>query len=131
MISLSKEIKSKLDELSQDGFVTNVTFSYPERFSKLPCITFYEVNNSIHMMADNMEFLSEINYVVDIWANTLAETSSIAVKVNEKLKEIEFIREVSYDIPETDIKHKFMRFKTIRRNIDNEWNSYFNGTWQG
>lgn len=114
MINLNKNIFNKLNEIKELGIVKGVNYSYPEIFSKLPCITFYEANNSIVKFAEDDEYLSEINYVIDIWAETYEQINNIAIKVNEKLKEIDFIKEVSYDVPSEEIKHKFMRFKTIK-----------------
>ncbi len=114
MVSVNKQIFNKLNELKELGIVKGVNYSYPETFSKLPCITFYEANNSIAIYTEDDEYLSEINYVIDIWAESYEQINNIAIKVNEKLKEIDFIREVSYDVPSEDIKHKFMRFKTIK-----------------
>lgn len=114
MISLNKNIFNKLNEIKELGIVKSVNYSYPETFASLPCITFYEVNNSIAKFTEDDEYLCEINYVIDIWAKSYEEIDNIAIKVNEKLKEIDFTREVSYDVPSEDIKHKFMRFKTIK-----------------
>lgn len=114
MINLNKNIFNKLNEIKELGIVKGVNYSYPETFSKLPCITFYEANNSILKFTEDDEYLSEINYVIDIWAETYEQINNIAIKVNEKLKEIDFVREVSYDVPSEEIKHKFMRFKTIK-----------------
>ena len=58
--------------------------------------------------------MSEINYVVDVWADTYEQLSSIVARVNENMKEIGFIREISYDVPNENIKHKFMRFKIVK-----------------
>ena len=114
MISLNKEIFNKLSEIKELGIVKSVNYSYPETFSNLPCITFYEVNNSTVEFSDDDEYLSEINYVVDVWANDYEQLNSVSIKVNENMKEIGFIRELSYDVPNENIKHKFMRFKIVK-----------------
>ena len=114
MVSLNKEIFNKLSEIKELGIVKSVNYSYPETFSNLPCITFYEINNSTVEFSDDDEYLSEINYVVDVWANDYEQLNNISVKVNEKLKEIGFIREISYDVLNENIKHKFMRFKIVK-----------------
>ena len=113
MINLREKVFEKLSELKTEGIVQDVFFSYPNSFTKLACISFYEANNSIHKMADDKECLSEVNYVVDIWASTSIESGKVALSVNEKLEELGFLREVSYDVPEENIRHKFMRFKII------------------
>lgn len=114
MVSLNKQIFDKLNELKELGIVKSVSYSYPETFTNLPCITFYEANNSITEFTEDDEYLSEINYVIDIWDSLYENINNIAIKVNEKLKEIGFIREVSYDVPSENIKHKFTRFKIIK-----------------
>ena len=76
MISLNKDVFAKLSEIKELGFVKSVNYSYPETFSNLPCITFYEINNSIIEFSDDDEYLSEINYVVDVWANDYEQLKS-------------------------------------------------------
>ncbi len=94
-------------------FLILIFFSYPKTFTSLPLISFYEINNSIYAFAEDAEYASEINYVIDIWANSSDETNDIALLVNEKMNDLGFIREVSYDIPDENVAHKFMRFKII------------------
>lgn len=113
MINIQEKVFEKLSELKTEGIVKDVFFSYPNSFINLPCVSFYEVNNSICELADDKELLSEVNYVIDVWANSSTKTGEIALLVNEKLVEIGFLREVSYDVPDENIKHKFMRFKII------------------
>lgn len=113
MINLNKEVFNKLSEIKDLGICKMINYCYPETFSKLPCITFYEVNN-LPKFSDDEEYLCEINYVIDIWANEYAQVNNIAMIVCQKLNEIGFVREVSYDIPTENIKHKFIRFKIIK-----------------
>ena len=85
-------------------------FNVPAEANDLPCLTYYELDNSPQEFADDAEATSKITMVVDIYSN--GSTSDIAHKVNCVLFELGFIREMAQDIPEPTpgVFHKTMRF---------------------
>lgn len=95
------------------GIDGGVFIDRPKINSKLSCISFYEISNSPDTFADDEEYLSRINFVIDIWAKTHEETGKIAKEVNRVMGLIGFTREFSRDVIETDIKHKTMRYEYI------------------
>ena len=100
---------------SVEGF-KDVFQSFPDAFKKLPVASFYEAYNAPQSSADDDEYLSEITVVVDVWAKTSGETSALAVETNDAMKRVGFVREFASDIndPESDIRHKTMRFRLIK-----------------
>ena len=55
-------IKPKIvDALNNVKGVKNVFFYYPESFTRLPCISYYEANNSPDRSADDSEYSTEVN----------------------------------------------------------------------
>jgi hypothetical protein len=94
--------------------VEGVFFYYPKSFKKLPCVSYYENNNSPARAADDAEYLTEINYQVDVWAEKSAEASEIAGRVNAALTAAGFTREFSHDLYEPGAAaHKTMRYQYI------------------
>ena len=91
-----------------------VSFHFPETFAKLPCISFYEANNSPFRNADDNEYLSEVNIVVDIWAKRSEETSRLMLAVDTAMRGIGFRREFSADVPGgSEVEHKTSRYRYI------------------
>lgn len=94
----------------------NVSDSYPDDFTNLPQISFYEQFNNDHLKK-GPELLTEIVIQIDIWHNR--STGELAKQVNEKMNSIGFRREFMADVPDPKVKHKTMRFKGIvdKRNL--------------
>ena len=88
-------------------------FYYPKSFKELPCVSYYELNNTPDTGADDQEYLSEIVYVVDVWGSTSSIVTAIAIAAAEKMEGIGFAREFSHDVdpPESAVRHKTMRFR--------------------
>lgn len=94
--------------------IPNVVFDRPKSFKRLPCISHYEINNSPYDMADDTEYLTEVNVMVDVWADTNDETDSLALRVDAALSGAGFIREMSRDVSDPgSIRHKTMRFQYV------------------
>lgn len=91
-------------------------FYYPKTFKKLPCVSYYEANNSPRLFSDDRSYMDEIVIVVDVWANSKAKASEIAAAVDDKMQENGFVREFSHDVhnQDSDIRHITMRFKIAK-----------------
>lgn len=109
MINLKPQILKKLEEISN----TEVFYFYPQNWTNLPAISYYEMDNSTASKADDEEYSSNIAIQIDIWAKSSSECSKIAIQVNEKMQELEFERTLALDLFEdaTKIYHKTMRFE--------------------
>lgn len=112
MINLKPQILKKLKEISN----VEVSYFYPQKWSELDkktAISYYEMDNSMSSKADDEEYSSNISIQVDIWAKSSSKCSELAIKVNEKMVELEFERTLAMDLfeQETGIYRKTMRFE--------------------
>lgn len=112
MSDIKRAIGSALGEI--EG--AEAFFYYPQSFARLPCVSFYEAANVPAAGADDRAYAAEIVYAVDVWAETDAQAEGVAAHVAEKMGGLGFAREFSCDMydPGSDVRHKAMRFKTIR-----------------
>ena len=106
------DVKDKVHKALNGIKGVQAFFYYPDSFSKLPCVSYYEAHNSPDMAADDEEYLSEIVYVVDVWDQTSEKVTRIALKANAAMKKIGFSREFSHDVhnPDRNVRQKTMRF---------------------
>lgn len=108
MISLSEQIYGILKTVSD---AKQVSFFYPQSWTELPAVTFYEQQNQEYARVDNgHEYLTEVAYQIDVWAKTPEDCLKIATQVNDRLREIGLKREFSADLYDNGIHHKTMRF---------------------
>ena len=107
MINLKASVYTALS-----GICTNVSFYHPESFENFPCISYYEITNKETNRADDGEYASEIEFIVDIWSKDASDISSLAISVNTAMQDIGFKRTASRDMYEKDTKiyHKNMKF---------------------
>lgn len=103
------DIKPKVFQLlSEIVGEDNVSDGYPDDFSSLPYISFYELNNDdVYKISE--ELYTEIVIQIDIWHNR--STGALARQVSEAMASIGLKRDFARDIPDPSIKHKTMRFK--------------------
>ncbi|MDR2903252.1 MAG: hypothetical protein LBU77_01915 [Clostridiales bacterium] len=111
MIDVKAEVKKALGAI--EG--AKVFFYFPQDFKKLPCISYYEAHNAPGASGDDAEYLSEIIYVVDVWGDSSAIVTNIAIETDEKMKGIGFVREFAHDVndPDSKVRHKTMRFRLL------------------
>lgn len=110
MVNLKPQVCKKLQEISD----IEVSYFYPKELIKgKKLISYYELDNSEATTVDNEEYSSNITMQVDVWCDTPEECSELAIKVNNKMKDIGFHRIKCLDLYEEGaIKHqKTMCFK--------------------
>jgi hypothetical protein len=92
-----------------------VFFYYPESFNQTPCVGYYEANNAPAETADDAEYLSSVEYAIDVWGKTSSEISELMEIIDEALKRNNFTREFSNDVydPKTWILHKTSRYSYL------------------
>ena len=88
-------------------------YQYPQKFSKLPVISYYTLAEKGAFYADNEESVQDAHIQIDVWAETGAECGELSVKVNDVLGASGWVREMSMDVPKRDEKiyHRTMRFQ--------------------
>lgn len=108
MINIKPLILAEIDKIGIPVF-----FFYPSDWAKLPCISYYEASNTEYLRTDDEEQLSEINIQIDIWADKPSENSELALKVDERMDAIGFVRQFCGDLFNDGIYHKTMRYRAI------------------
>lgn len=105
------DVKPEINTLLESIPGVTVSDAYPKDFTKLPHISFYEIDNSDPLKL-RQEYLTDISIQIDIWHNR--STGSIAQQVDEKMSSIGFRRQFMADVPDpSGIKHKTMRYRGI------------------
>lgn len=97
--------------------IAQVTYSWPEDFGKMPCITYTIEDNSTHTKTENIERLSNIRFQIDIWTKTSSQNSAIAAQVDAKFSEMGFERNFYKDFKDGALIHGVMKYKGI---VDSE-----------
>lgn len=91
----------------------SVVYQYPEHFTRLPVISYYNLAEKGAFYADNSESIQQGYIQADIWSRSPKECYDISVKVNDKLTADGWTREMSMDVPKDGdrIYHRTMRFQ--------------------
>lgn len=113
MINQKPIVYKKLSELETEGKAKQVCEEGNQDWSKLPCVTYYELDNSELDSADDEEYSSALAIKADAWGKTSSEVSKLAIQVVAKMKEIGYKRTLYLDMPDINSKqkHKTMRFE--------------------
>lgn len=106
-----------LDTLKTIPEILEVSYSWPEDFAKIPCLTYKIEDNSIHTKTENIERLSNIRFQIDIWTKSASQNSTIAAEVDSRFNEMGFERVFYNDLKDGDLIHGVMKFKGI---VDSE-----------
>jgi hypothetical protein len=114
MVNLNKQVYDALCAISG----VPVHYFYPDDWSVLPCISYYMLSNTEHDRADDLEYTSEVNYQIDVWAKDHTVSDSIALQVDAVLQTVGFTRAFAGDLFEaaTEIFHKTMRYRKVASN---------------
>lgn len=113
MINQKTIVYKKLQELEKEKIAKQVCEEGSQDWSKLPCITYYELDNSEADSADDEEYSSSLIIKADVWGKTSSEVSKLAMQVVTRMKELGYKRTLYLDVPDMNskIKHKTMRFE--------------------
>lgn len=113
MINQKPIVYKKLLELETEGKAKQVCEEGNQDWSKLPCATYYELDNSESESADDEEYSSALVIKADAWGKSSSEVSKLAMQVVAKMKELGYKRTLYLDVPDLNskIKHKTMRFE--------------------
>jgi len=91
-------LKSKVvSVLTASTGLPEVYFFYPKSFAKLPCISYYEVNNQVAVWADDKPAVSSLQYQVQIWGRSSQEISALADKADAGMLDAGFARQSALD----------------------------------
>lgn len=118
MNTLQNRVKALLEEVG-----VAVSYRYPAQWSSFPCMAWYESNNREYAQVDGAEYLTEVTYVVDVWAESPVETAGVAAAADGKLASLRLKRTFSQDLfePKSHLHHRTMRYRAL---VDAEGNAY-------
>lgn len=113
MINQKPIVYKKLSELEKEGEAKQVCEEGSQDWSKMPCVTYMELDNSPAEDADDEEYSSALAIKADAWGKTSSEVSKLAMQVVEKMKELGYKRTLYLDVIDLNSKqkHKTMRFE--------------------
>ena len=74
------------------GSVAGVFHAYPATWARVPLVAYRETGNRDHSRADGKEYLTELEYTVDVWSTSAQEAHTIAAKIDEVLAKAGFRR---------------------------------------
>lgn len=113
MINQKPRVYKKLSELETEKMAKQVCEEGSQDWSKLPCVTYYELDNSESEGADDEEYSSALAIKADAWGKSSSEVSKLAMQVVAKMKDLGYKRTLFLDVPDLNskIKHKTMRFE--------------------
>lgn len=113
MINQKPIVYKKLKELEADKIVNQVCEEGSQDWSKLPCVTYMELQNEPSEDADDEEYSSALGIKSDVYGTSSSEVSKIAIQVVNKMKELGYKRKLYLDVIDLDSKqkHKTMRFE--------------------
>lgn len=113
MINQKPIVCKKLSELEIEEKAKQVCEEGNQDWSKLPCVTYHELDNSEAKIADDEEYSSALAIKVDVWGKTSSEVSKLAMQVVEKMEQLEYKRTLYLDVIDLNSKqkHKTIRFE--------------------
>lgn len=113
MINQKPIVYKKLLELETEGKSKQVCEEGNQDWSKLPCVTYMELQNEPAEDADDEEYSSALAIKADAWGKSSSEVSKLAMQVVAKMKKLGYKRTLYLDVPDLNskIKHKTMRFE--------------------
>lgn len=107
MVDINVEAEKSLSSLD-----CNVVYQYPETFTVLPVISYYNLTECGAFYTDNCECIQSGYIQVDIWSCVPSECGTLSIRVNDAMERDGWTREMSMDVPKKDDKvyHRTMRF---------------------
>jgi len=94
------------------GTGQRIFFQYPDEanISTFPRVTYFEIDNTGSLYADNQEIGSTILFQIDPWSKS--SVTDIAKEIDTIMTGLDFVRVSAPDLYESDTKvhHKAMRY---------------------
>lgn len=113
MINQKPPVFQKLLELEKEKKAKQVCDEGNQDWSKLPCITYMELQNEPSSYGDDEEYSSALAIKADVWGKSSSEVSKLSIQVVEKMRELGYQRTLFLDVNDLDskTKHKTIRFE--------------------
>lgn len=111
MVNIRAAIYAKLTEII--GANAGVYHFYPDTDASYPAVSYYESGNRQYEQADGNEYLTEINYQMDVWARKMTECDTIAQYIDTAMTSLGFRRETCMDVNDPNCRHRTMRYRAL------------------
>lgn len=113
MINQKPIVYKKLSELETENVAKQVCEEGNQDWSKLPCVTYMELQNEPSEDADDEEYSSALAIKADAWGKSSSEVSKLAMQVVAKMEELGYRRTLYLDVIDLNSKqkHKTMCFE--------------------
>lgn len=88
---------------------------YPARFAVFPCAVLYESGNSVHARCDGRAHLHEIEYTLEFWALSPAETHALSARADTLLSDLGLMRTHCADLFDDDTRahRRVLRYRAL------------------
>lgn len=108
MIDVNVEAEKSLSKLG-----CSVVYQYPESFSAMPVVSYYNLTECGAFYTDNSECIQNGYIQIDVWADTPHECGNLSIRINDVMNTDGWTREMSMDVPKNNDKiyHRTMRFQ--------------------
>lgn len=118
MITLKKEVQTALSAVCE-----GLVYGYPRYFESLPLIAWRESLNRRHSQAEAKEYLSELNYTLEIFASGSESANDLLVLADDAMLGMGMRREHAAEQFETDaaLCHITARYRCL---ADEQGNVY-------
>lgn len=111
MLSIKSAILTALQTSTALSTLSGIYFFHPNDFINLPVASYFELDNTGSIYADNQEIGSEFIYQIDLWGKS--SLTSIALGVDDVMTSLDFSRIASRDLYEIDTKiiHRLLQYR--------------------
>ena len=111
MLSIKSAVLTALQTNTGLSTINGFYFFHPPEFTNLPVLSYFEVDNTGSLYADDQEIGSEFVYQIDLWHT--ASLTALAMAVDSAMKTLDFTRISAQDLYENEtlINHKSMRYR--------------------
>ena len=110
MNTLNQTVRALLESAG-----VRVMYFYPADWSQLPVICWRESGSREYAQADGREYLTELEYTVDVWDRSPARCAELAGRVHEALASVRLRRDFCGDLYDASagIYHRSMRYRCV------------------
>ena len=112
MRDFTKEVRAALL-----GACPRVFFYYPNDFTTMPAISYYDNLNS---SADGSDLLTNLGFQIDVWSKNVDDCKAITAAADTAMRSLGFRRSFSQQItdPSNGYRHQSMRFEGTYNALD-------------
>lgn len=95
--------------------VSPVHAQHPARFAVFPCAVLYESGNTVHARCDGHAHLHEIEYTLEFWALSPAETHALSARVDDLFSSLGLSRMYCTDLFDdaTSAHRRVLRYRAL------------------